>query len=140
MFFCCFFQVDEDQFKKILGYIESGKAEGAKLQYGGERHGDKGYFIKPTVFSEVKDDMRIAKEEVCYFSFVCSANYQTVTQFVCLEKLYGFFLNVLQAFTTGLYLSYVMRKPVLAICEQQRRRSACASAQSDQRLYCLLLR
>lgn len=57
-------QVDEDQFKKILGYIESGKAEGAKLQYGGERHGDKGYFIKPTVFSEVKDDMRIAKEEI----------------------------------------------------------------------------
>ena len=63
------FQVDEDQFKKILGYIESGKTEGAKLQCGGERHGDKGYFIKPTVFSEVKDNMKIAKEEVCFFYF-----------------------------------------------------------------------
>ena len=56
--------MDEDQFKKILSYIESGKAEGAKLQCGGERQGDKGYFIKPTVFSEVQDNMKIAKEEV----------------------------------------------------------------------------
>ena len=52
------------QFKKILDYIDSGKKEGAKLQCGGERAGDKGYFIKPTVFSDVTDDMKIAKEEV----------------------------------------------------------------------------
>ena len=38
------------------------------------------------------------------------------------------------------YMSHVMRKPVFGICEQQRCRSACASAQSDQRLYCSLLR
>ena len=38
----------------------------------------------------------------------------------------------------GWYLSHVMRKPVYVICEQQRRRSACASAQSDQHLCCLL--
>ena len=38
------------------------------------------------------------------------------------------------------YLSYVMRKPAFAICEQQRRKSACASAQSDQRLRYSLLR
>lgn len=44
--------------------IESGKKEGAKLECGGARHGDKGYFVQPTVFSDVKDDMRIAKEEV----------------------------------------------------------------------------
>ena len=37
------------------------------------------------------------------------------------------------------YLSHVMRKPVLAICEQQRCRSACASVQSDQHLCCSLL-
>ena len=37
-------------------------------------------------------------------------------------------------------MSHVMRKPVYAMCEQQRRRSACASAQSDQRLYCSLLK
>jgi len=43
--------------------IGSGKKEGAKLCIGGERAGDKGYFIQPTVFADVKDEMRIAKEE-----------------------------------------------------------------------------
>ncbi|XP_064615569.1 aldehyde dehydrogenase, mitochondrial-like [Liolophura sinensis] len=57
-------QINETQFKKILGYCESGKAEGAVLQAGGERKGDKGYFIKPTVFSDVTDDMKIAREEI----------------------------------------------------------------------------
>ena len=49
---------------KILEMIESGKKEGAKLECGGARHGDKGYFVQSTVFSNVTDDMRIAKEEV----------------------------------------------------------------------------
>ena len=49
---------------KVLAYIEKGKAEGAKLECGGERIGDKGYFIQPTVFSGVTDDMTIAREEV----------------------------------------------------------------------------
>ncbi|XP_063226285.1 aldehyde dehydrogenase 1A1-like isoform X2 [Bacillus rossius redtenbacheri] len=57
-------QVDEDMFNKVLGLIESGKAEGAKLECGGERLGSEGYFIKPTVFSGVTDDMRIAREEI----------------------------------------------------------------------------
>lgn len=51
-------------FKKVLGYIHSGKSEGARCIAGGEKIGDKGYFIKPTVFADVKDDMKIAKEEV----------------------------------------------------------------------------
>ncbi|KAH3809559.1 hypothetical protein DPMN_137932 [Dreissena polymorpha] len=51
-------------FNKILGLIESGKQQGASLQCGGERQGDIGYFVKPTVFSDVTDDMRIAKEEI----------------------------------------------------------------------------
>lgn len=66
------FQIDKEQFDKILDLIASGKKEGAKLECGGARHGDKGYFIQPTVFSDVKDHMRIAKEEVfiqCYFQF-----------------------------------------------------------------------
>ena len=56
----------EEQFNKILDLIESEKKEGAKLECGGGRHGNEGYFIQPTVFSNVKDDMRIAKEEVIY--------------------------------------------------------------------------
>lgn len=49
---------------KILGYIDRGKKEGAKLLTGGNRKGDKGFFVEPTVFSDVKDDMVIAKEEI----------------------------------------------------------------------------
>ncbi|MDQ2776657.1 MAG: aldehyde dehydrogenase family protein [Acidobacteriota bacterium] len=57
-------QVDNDQFNKVLSYIEAGKRDGAKLMCGGERVGDRGYFVAPTVFSEVKDDMKIAQEEI----------------------------------------------------------------------------
>ena len=64
------FKVDQDQFDKIMDLIESGKKEGAKLEIGGGRHGDKGYFVESTVFSNVTDDMRIAKEEVNCFNLV----------------------------------------------------------------------
>ena len=57
-------QIDQEQFDKIMSLIESGKKEGAKLECGGNRVGDKGYFIEPSVFSDVKDDMKIAKEEI----------------------------------------------------------------------------
>ena len=57
--------MDNQQLGKILALIESGTKEGATLVAGGERHGDKGFFIKPTVFCDVQDDMTIAKEEVC---------------------------------------------------------------------------
>ncbi|XP_072271971.1 aldehyde dehydrogenase, mitochondrial [Pyxicephalus adspersus] len=57
-------QVDEEQFKKILGYIKSGKQEGAKLLCGGNPASDRGYFIQPTVFGDVTDNMTIAREEI----------------------------------------------------------------------------
>lgn len=57
-------QVDDIQFDKVMGYIESGKRDGAKLAHGGKRVGSRGYFIEPTVFVDVKDDMQIAREEI----------------------------------------------------------------------------
>ncbi len=48
----------------MLGYIKSGKEQGARCVTGGERFGSRGYFIKPTVFAEVKDNMAIAREEI----------------------------------------------------------------------------
>ncbi len=57
-------QVDRTQFEKVLGYIASGKQQGARCVTGGERFGSRGYFIKPTVFAEVKDNMAIAREEI----------------------------------------------------------------------------
>ena len=57
--------VDDIQHKRVLGYIEKGKAEGATLLAGGQA-GDKstGYFVQPTLFSDVKDSMAIASEEI----------------------------------------------------------------------------
>jgi len=57
-------QVDDENFERVLAYIESGKKEGAKLEFGGKRWGDVGFFIEPTVFSNVTDDMKIASEEI----------------------------------------------------------------------------
>ena len=57
-------QVDQTQFERVLGYIDSGLREGATLAFGGERVGDRGYFIQPTVFANVEDDMQIAREEI----------------------------------------------------------------------------
>ncbi len=57
-------QVDRAQFDKILSYIEKGKSGGARVVAGGERHGDKGFYIQPTIFADVKDDMAIATDEI----------------------------------------------------------------------------
>lgn len=58
-------QINNKMMTKVLGYIESGKNEGAKLETGGNRIGTSGFFLEPTVFSNVTDDMKIAREEVC---------------------------------------------------------------------------
>ncbi|MDA0284048.1 MAG: aldehyde dehydrogenase family protein [Planctomycetota bacterium] len=57
-------QVDQAQFDKILSYIEKGKAGGAACVTGGNRVGDVGYFIEPTIFDNVTDDMEIATNEI----------------------------------------------------------------------------
>ncbi|KAE9600301.1 hypothetical protein Lal_00045335 [Lupinus albus] len=57
-------QVDKKQFEKIISYIEHGKREGATLLTGGKRVGGKGYYIEPTIFSNVKEDMVIVQDEI----------------------------------------------------------------------------
>jgi aldehyde dehydrogenase (NAD+) len=57
-------QVSQEQFDKVMGYIESGRKSGARMLAGGGRVGKKGYFIEPTVFADVKDEMPIACEEI----------------------------------------------------------------------------
>uniref|UniRef100_A0AAX7UIC0 Aldehyde dehydrogenase domain-containing protein n=1 Tax=Astatotilapia calliptera TaxID=8154 RepID=A0AAX7UIC0_ASTCA len=57
-------QINQKQFNKIMELIESGKREGATLECGGSPGGQQGLFIQPTVFSNVRDHMRIAKEEI----------------------------------------------------------------------------
>ncbi|KAL9013818.1 MAG: hypothetical protein Q9173_001511 [Seirophora scorigena] len=72
-------QVTKAQFEKVLGYVESGKSEGATLAVGGKAYkdvGGKGFFVEPTVFTGVKDSMKIYREEV-FGPFVVVASFKT---------------------------------------------------------------
>eukprot|EP01097_Dermamoeba_algensis_P006915 TRINITY_DN431_c0_g1_i1.p1 TRINITY_DN431_c0_g1~~TRINITY_DN431_c0_g1_i1.p1 ORF type:complete len:245 (+),score=56.58 TRINITY_DN431_c0_g1_i1:1014-1748(+) len=67
-------QVSKNQMLQVLEYIDLGVLEGAKICCGGGRWGDKGFFVQPTIFIDVKDDMRISKEEIfgpvmCLYKF-----------------------------------------------------------------------
>uniref|UniRef100_A0A6Q2X7P2 Aldehyde dehydrogenase domain-containing protein n=1 Tax=Esox lucius TaxID=8010 RepID=A0A6Q2X7P2_ESOLU len=57
-------QISKEHQSRVLEFIQSGISEGANLECGGKALGLKGFYIEPTVFSNVKDDMRIAKEEI----------------------------------------------------------------------------
>jgi aldehyde dehydrogenase (NAD+) len=57
-------QVSQEQMDKILGYVDRGQKEGARLITGGKRAGSKGFFVEPTIFDGVKDNMAIARDEI----------------------------------------------------------------------------
>jgi acyl-CoA reductase-like NAD-dependent aldehyde dehydrogenase len=56
--------VSKDQFDRVKSYLEVGKKEGAKVAIGGDTGSGKGYFVNPTIFTGVKNNMRIAREEI----------------------------------------------------------------------------
>ena len=56
--------VSTTQLERVTSYIQTGKAEGARIATGGERLGDKGYFVEPTVLLDVNDSMRVVREEI----------------------------------------------------------------------------
>jgi len=68
--------VDNLQFERVLSYIQKGKEEGAVCEFGGERHGSEGYFVPPTLFTGVTDEMTIAKEEI-FGPVVCALKFKT---------------------------------------------------------------
>ena len=57
-------QITREQQERVLGYIDAGRKEGATIHCGGGRPNLPGYYVEPTVFSGVRDDMRIAREEI----------------------------------------------------------------------------
>jgi aldehyde dehydrogenase (NAD+) len=57
-------QIDQAQFDKIMGYIDRGREEGAQCVAGGKREGETGYFVQPTIFDGVTDEMAIAQDEI----------------------------------------------------------------------------
>lgn len=62
--------VSQEHFDSVMSYIEAGKADGAVVQAGGGRHGDKGHFVQQTLFTNVTEDMSIMREEI--FGPVCA--------------------------------------------------------------------
>jgi aldehyde dehydrogenase (NAD+) len=50
--------------QRIMGYIDSGKKDGATLHLGGRRQGTEGYFIEPTIFTDCKPEMKVVREEI----------------------------------------------------------------------------
>ncbi|KPI94744.1 Retinal dehydrogenase 1 [Papilio xuthus] len=83
-------QIDAEMFNKVLGYIEAGKKEGAKVLTGGKRVGNTGYYIEPTVFVDVTDDMKIAKEEI-FGPVQCILKFDTLEEVIerCNNTNYG---------------------------------------------------
>ncbi|KAG6843866.1 hypothetical protein H0H87_012258, partial [Tephrocybe sp. NHM501043] len=57
-------QVSQIQYDRIMGYIDSGREQGATVHLGGDRKGTEGYFINPTIFTDTKPDMKIVREEI----------------------------------------------------------------------------
>jgi phenylacetaldehyde dehydrogenase len=56
--------VSEEQLERVTGYLDSGFADGAEAVVGGKRHGDRGYFVEPTVLVNTRPDMKIIREEI----------------------------------------------------------------------------
>ncbi|KAI9307131.1 aldehyde dehydrogenase domain-containing protein [Cunninghamella echinulata] len=83
-------QISKTQMDRVLEYIESGKSEGALITAGGKRYGDKGYFIEPTIFTNVTPDMRIMKEEI-FGPVVCVARFKDTAEVIksANETIYG---------------------------------------------------
>jgi phenylacetaldehyde dehydrogenase len=66
--------VSEEQFDRVTGFINSGIDEGAKVVVGGKRHGDRGYFVQPTVLTKTNRDMKVVREEI-FGPVVCAESF-----------------------------------------------------------------
>lgn len=81
--------ISETQMNKVLGYIQSGIDEGARLVCGGKRatgpEVDNGYFIEPTIFADVTNDMKIAREEI-FGPVLCVIKYSTEEEAIAIAN------------------------------------------------------
>ncbi|MCF8473237.1 MAG: aldehyde dehydrogenase family protein [Emcibacter sp.] len=82
--------VSQIQFDRVMGYIESGRAEGADIVAGGGRRGDKGYFVEPTILGNTNRDMKVVREEI-FGPVVCVQRYKDVSEIPKLanDTIYG---------------------------------------------------
>src|SRR5262245_58563204 len=68
--------ISDEQFEKVLGYLDSGKQQGAEAVVGGGRHGDRGYFVSPTVLTNTSNDMKVVREEI-FGPVVCAIPFES---------------------------------------------------------------
>ncbi|CAD2217270.1 Aldehyde dehydrogenase family, putative [Angomonas deanei] len=82
--------ISQKQYDRVLNYIEIGKKEGATLVTGGARMDEKGYYITPAIFADVKEDMQICKEEI-FGPVVCIMKFKEMDEVVARanDSIYG---------------------------------------------------
>ncbi|CDF89377.1 ZYBA0S04-02828g1_1 [Zygosaccharomyces bailii CLIB 213] len=83
-------QTSHNQMEKILSYVKTGTGEGARVVTGGKRHGSKGFFVKPTIFADVHENMKIVKEEI-FGPVVTVSKFSTVDEVISManNSVYG---------------------------------------------------
>lgn len=83
-------QTSQMQMEKILKYVQIGTDEGARVVSGGERKGERGYFIKPTIFADVDENMQIVKDEI-FGPIVTVSKFSTVDEVIAKanDSVYG---------------------------------------------------
>jgi phenylacetaldehyde dehydrogenase len=73
--------ISDEQFSKVLGYLKSGKESGAQAAVGGDRVGDRGYFVQPTVLTDTSPDMKVEREEI-FGPVVCAIPFDSADEII----------------------------------------------------------
>jgi len=73
--------ISDEQFQKVLGYLDSGREAGAEAVVGGGRSGSRGYFVEPTILTNTKPDMKVVQEEI-FGPVLCAMPFDSVEEIV----------------------------------------------------------
>jgi phenylacetaldehyde dehydrogenase len=77
--------ISDEQFEKVLGYLDSGRADGAEPVVGGGRHGNRGYFVQPTILTNTHNDMKVVREEI-FGPVVCAIPFDSPDDIVAVAN------------------------------------------------------
>ncbi|KAH0840028.1 aldehyde dehydrogenase domain-containing protein [Lanmaoa asiatica] len=79
-------QVSKAQYDKVWGYIDNGKAQGAKLALGGQKRPGKGFFVDPTIFTDIKQDMKIVRSTLIFGPVLSVGKFKTEEEAIALAN------------------------------------------------------
>ncbi len=106
--------IDEKHMGRVLGYIDAGKSEGANILLGGNRilQGTGGYFVEPTIFGQVRNDMKIAQEEI-FGPVLSTLTFRDVEEAVNIanDTKYGL---AAQLYTNNLHIAHKVSRAIRA--------------------------